>query len=110
MAELSHARGIDMRILLIPELHLQTAGDHPFADVRVQVMDAVAASAVPVLDLAPAFDGLEPSSLWVSASDAHPNARAHEIMARHIHAEWGPAVIERVREKSPRRGQDAALD
>ena len=35
--------------------------------------------------LAPAFAGERPESLWVSLDDAHPNAKAHGIIAQGIY-------------------------
>ena len=37
-----------------------------------------------VLDLTPAFAGIDPSSLWVSPGDAHPNARGHAIIGDYL--------------------------
>jgi hypothetical protein len=37
---------------------------------------------IPVRDLTPYFQGeTEPQSLWVSRDDAHPNGRAHGLIA-----------------------------
>jgi hypothetical protein len=37
-----------------------------------------------VIDLAPRFrDVDDPHALWVSLDDAHPNARAHRMIADH---------------------------
>ena len=38
-----------------------------------------------VVDLLPAFAGIDPRSLWVSPGDAHANARAHEIIGRTLY-------------------------
>jgi len=45
-------------------------------------MDFLRANGIRALDLAPAFanEG-DTHSLWVSLDDAHPNARAHRLIA-----------------------------
>jgi hypothetical protein len=42
---------------------------------------------IPVLDLAPAFAGMDTESLRVHPTDHHPNGKAHAIAARAI-ADW----------------------
>jgi hypothetical protein len=80
LREQSRARGFDMRVVLLPELHELV--DYPFAREHALVADFLRANGIPVLDLAPLFrDQQQPQTLWVSRDDAHPNARAHRLIA-----------------------------
>ena len=71
-------------VVLIPELHAADA-NYPFQRVHDIVAAAAKKEGIPVLDLVPPFAGVEPSSVWVSRGDAHPNARGHALMARAIY-------------------------
>jgi lysophospholipase L1-like esterase len=44
-------------------------------------------------DLLPSFQGQEPTSLWVSLEDHHPNAAGHAIIARGILESCGPILL-----------------
>jgi hypothetical protein len=61
--------------------------DYPLQPCHDQVMRMARDAGMPVLDLAPAFRGMNADSLHVHPLDHHPNARAHEIAARAI-ADW----------------------
>ncbi len=80
LIEVCRSQGVDLRVVLLPELHeLQ---DYPFAREYRRVADFLRTRGVPVLDTTPAFaDVAEPQSLWVSRDDAHPNAAAHRRIA-----------------------------
>ena len=72
--------GFDLRVVLLPELH--DLARYPFGKEHAQVLAHLAALDIPALDLAPRLAGVEdPHSLWVSLDDAHPNARAHRLIA-----------------------------
>jgi len=76
----SRENGFDLRVVLLPELH--DLGDYPFAREHALVTGFLAEIGVPALDLAPAFrDQRDAMSLWVSRDDAHPNGRAHALIA-----------------------------
>ena len=76
----SRARGFALAVVLLPELHELV--DYTFRKEHAIVMDFLRANGIRALDLAPAFanEG-DPHSLWVSLDDAHPNARAHRLIA-----------------------------
>ena len=84
LIDVCQREGIRLRVVLLPELHFPN-GQYPFADVHRAVASIVVESNVPVLDLQNSFKGHEPRSLWVSLGDAHPNAKAMEIIAHEIH-------------------------
>jgi lysophospholipase L1-like esterase len=81
LADACRERGIALQAVLLPELH--ELGDYPFAEQHRLVMEALREQGIPALDLAPLFPDVDPPErLWVARDDAHPNARAHEIIAR----------------------------
>lgn len=76
----SRARGFDLAVVLLPELHELV--DYTFRKEHEIVMSFLRANGIRALDLAPAFaNERDPHSLWVSLDDAHPNARAHRLIA-----------------------------
>ncbi len=80
LAALCRERGIGLRVVLLPEFHELV--DYPFEDAHEKVVRVLREENVPVLDLAPAFaDQRDTHSLWVSLDDAHPNAKAHRLIA-----------------------------
>jgi lysophospholipase L1-like esterase len=75
-------RGLDLRVVLLPELH--QLRDYTFAKEHALITSFLRENDIPVLDLAPLFRNEEnPRTLWVSSDDAHPNARAHRLIAEH---------------------------
>jgi len=78
--DLSAKHGFALSVVLLPELH--ELREYPFTAEHAKVMSFLSELGVPALDLAPRFRGEEnPQSLWVSRDDAHPNARAHALIA-----------------------------
>ena len=58
--------------------------DYSFAREHALITDFLNETDIPVLDLAPFFrDERDPHALWVSLDDAHPNARAHGLIAKY---------------------------
>jgi len=82
LKELSLENGFDLKVVLLPELHELV--DYTFEEEHALVSDFLRAHAISHLDLAPFFrDQREPQALWVSRDDAHPNARAHQLIAKY---------------------------
>lgn len=84
LAAICRTRGIRLIISNIPEL--RELAPYPFADVALKLRAAAAANGIEYVDLLPAVEAEKPESLWVTAPDPHPNARAHALMARHLAA------------------------
>lgn len=84
LAGLSRQAGVTLAIALIPELHAPN-DQYPFRRAHELVAEVARREQVPVIDLLPAFHGVEPRSLWVSPGDAHPNERAHAIIGRALY-------------------------
>jgi len=82
LKELSHKHGFDFRVVILPELHELV--DYAFAKEHGLLADFFDKNDITFLDLAPFFqDQHEPYSLWVAMDDAHPNARAHSLVAKY---------------------------
>lgn len=80
LAEACRTAGIDLRVVLLPELH--ELDEYPFASEYRLVADFLRGEGIPVLDVTPAFaDVTDAPSLWVAYDDAHPNAEAHRRIA-----------------------------
>ena len=77
-------RGIPVVAIQLPELH-NPGKNYPFQAIHTAVRDAIEPQGAVCIDLASAFEGHEPASLWVSPGDPHPNAKAHRIFAETVH-------------------------
>lgn len=86
------SRRLDAQLIVfnIPELH--ELKPYPFADIAASIRTAVEEQNVRFVDLLPMVEDLEPSSLWVTVPDPHPNAKAHAAFARGITAEIDAAL------------------
>ena len=92
LLESARAQNVPVVFAHIPELH--SFEDHPFPQVHSLVEDRVlVGSDACYADLLPAFRGHEPTDLWVSMEDHHPNAAGHGIIARGILESCGPVLL-----------------
>jgi lysophospholipase L1-like esterase len=66
--------------VVLPEFH-GFDPDGPFRDVYALVEERARAAGARVVDVTGAFDGVDPSTVWVAANDVHPNAKGHRIIA-----------------------------
>lgn len=81
LAALSGPDDFALVMALLPELHA-VGPAYGFAAIHDRVARAAREAGFrTVLDLAPAFSDEPPESLWVSMDDAHPNEKAHAIIA-----------------------------
>jgi lysophospholipase L1-like esterase len=74
--------GIALVVVSLPELH--ELKPYPFAKITEAVRRVAEENGVPFLDLLPAIEDLDPKSLWVSPTDAHPNSIADQAFAESI--------------------------
>jgi len=74
--------GCSFSVAVFPFLHSST-GDR-FDLVRRQITDACRQDGIVAIDLAEAFDGRRAEKLTVNAFDAHPNERAHQLVAEFL--------------------------
>lgn len=72
--------GAKLIVFNIPEL--RELKPYPFGDITAKVRTVVEKDGVPFIDLLPTVENLEPSSLWVTVPDPHPNAKAATSFAR----------------------------
>jgi lysophospholipase L1-like esterase len=82
LASVSRDEGTPLVLALLPELHA-VGPEYGFADIHEKVIGAGREAGIElIVDLAPHFaDEQDPASLWVNPDDAHPNCRAHEVLA-----------------------------
>jgi lysophospholipase L1-like esterase len=84
LAAVCRERGIPLLVVNYPELH--ELDPYPFSRETGLVRAEADRHGLPFLDLLPAVRGVRPESLWVTPTDAHPNATAAERFAALIHA------------------------
>jgi lysophospholipase L1-like esterase len=105
----AYCRENDIKLLIVnyPELH--QLRDYPFAQVTAGVAAAAKANDVPFLDLLPTIEDLQPASLWVSPTDAHPNRTANERYAQAISDKLLQEFPEVYHDHAPSGDQSAGL-
>lgn len=74
-ADTAKQTGATLLVFHLPEL--RELKPYAFPDVTDKVRKVVEAQGTPFIDLLPTIENLEPSSLWVTVPDPHPNARAN---------------------------------
>ena len=81
--ELTSTRNIQIVLVIFPELYELTE-DYPFKHIHEHVYQFAKSLGIPTLDLLEVFLGHDAATLWVHATDHHPNAYAHKIAAHAI--------------------------
>jgi len=85
MGGMCRERGVPLVVAIFPLFGNPLDDRYPFADVHAKVAQAAAEAGARVVDLLPAFRGLDGALLVVNgADDEHPNEIAHRIAARAI--------------------------
>ncbi len=85
LVEASKRDGFTLALVMLPELHA-VGETYGFQDINDKVRAAAIEAGVEnILDLAMRFKREAPESLWVSPDDAHPNEKAHAIIAQGIY-------------------------
>jgi lysophospholipase L1-like esterase len=84
LAAIARDRGIPVLLIIYPFLG-QLDDTHPFRESHALIARTASGYGMGVVDLLPYFTGREPSGLWVSQKDSHPNASANAIAARGIY-------------------------
>ena len=101
MGGMCRERGVPLVVAIFPLFGNPLDARYPFADVHAKVAQAAAEAGAKVVDLLPAFRGLDGALLVVNgADDEHPNEIAHRIAAR--------AIAQAVDEVVPRPASGAA--
>jgi hypothetical protein len=76
------ARDLDAELVVFNIPELRELKPYPFGDITAKVQKVVEGERVPFVDLLPTVEDLEPSSLWVTVPDPHPNAKADSAFTR----------------------------
>jgi len=63
--------------------------DYPFSSVTAAIAQISAEEGAPFVDLLPSVQDKHPPSMWVSSTDAHPNALANTEYAKTLRRELG---------------------
>jgi hypothetical protein len=97
LSENVRADGAQLLAVMLPEL--REINDHyPFDRETRKIKDILESERTPVVDLIDGLRGHGPeSSLWVTALDPHPSAKAHALIA----AQLLPLVRDRARNTQP---------
>ncbi len=85
LIDVCHKEHIDLRFLLIPELHTLKP-NYEFETVNDKIRAIAKGANVPVIDLLDGCSGQNAPSLWVSPADDHPNDLACELFAKQLYA------------------------
>ncbi len=78
--QLCHENDIDFRVALLP-MPRHGKGDYDPALVHDRVADFFESRSVPVVNLLPCIEGIDPAELVVNNRDYHPNERANALFA-----------------------------
>lgn len=75
-------RGIELRVIILPELH--NPKDYPFKREHEKLSGFLRENNIAHHDLLQNFQSIDdPKELWVALDDAHPNAKAHALIAKY---------------------------
>lgn len=92
LAELCHEQNIPLVIVDYPEL--RELSPYPFNDVSEKIADVATRIEAPYYSLLPAIQDQEPSALWVTAPDPHPNSYAAGLFTDYLSPRLLPLVNE----------------
>ncbi len=80
--EICHAQGIDLQVVILPELH--DLKNYPFKEEHKKLTTFLQQNGIPSVDLIHSFSTeTNPVRLWVARDDAHPNRLAHKMIAEY---------------------------
>ncbi len=84
---------IPMLLVIIPDFYWPFDDKYPFTEIHKTVASWGEEMKVETLDLWPYFKGMDHKKLWIEG-DGHPNAEAHELIAKQIAARLKPMLDE----------------
>lgn len=87
-AQVAKESGAKLIVFHVPEL--RELKPYPFQDVTDKVRAEVERTGTPFIDLLPVIENLDPSSLWVTVPDPHPNGKAEIALAKGMM----PSIVE----------------
>jgi hypothetical protein len=92
MKRLAAERGIELVVMVIPAMAKFSDAAYPIKEYHQAVAGFCRANGIKVLDLLPAFWGGDGTRYWISATDGHPNAQGHQIIAEALAAYLAPLL------------------
>ncbi|MCB2108318.1 MAG: SGNH/GDSL hydrolase family protein [Rhodobacteraceae bacterium] len=90
LADQCRARGIPLVMVNLPEL--RELAPYPFTEVNRMVEAAAQDAGVAYIDMLPVLANEQPSTLWVTVPDPHPNAKAHALIGHALADDLEPYV------------------
>jgi lysophospholipase L1-like esterase len=100
LKRLCDEQNIRLALMIIPAMTKFEEGAYPIKPYHEAVSRFCTASSIASLDLLPSFWGMDGTKMWISATDGHPNARAHQIMAEALATFLRPIVLETARRQN----------
>jgi hypothetical protein len=88
------ARELDAKLIVFNIPELRELKPYPFTDVTTKVQKVVEDQGLRFVDLLPTVENIEPSTLWVTAPDPHPNGKADAAFARGMVQELKPVLAD----------------
>lgn len=83
LVQISKENEFKLKLVILPELH--NLKDYPFFPEHKMVMELANRLEIPAIDLTDNFNKeVDPMVYWVAPDDAHPNDKAHRIIADSI--------------------------
>ncbi len=90
IAKACKLEGIPFHLAIFPML--LDLDDYEFFDVEEEISRFAQSNDIPVFSLTPGFLGKHDRSLWVSATNQHPNAEGHRIAAETLYPHLRAAI------------------
>lgn len=84
MKRLTDERRIELVLMIIPAMAKFSEATYPVQEYHQAVAAFCGAHGIKCLDLLPDFWGQDGTRFWISATDGHPNAEGHRIMAESL--------------------------
>jgi lysophospholipase L1-like esterase len=81
MKSLTAERGIELVVMIIPAMTKFSDATYPIKEYHQAVAAFCREHGIKVLDLLPAFWGIDGTQFWISSTDGHPNARGQRLIA-----------------------------
>jgi lysophospholipase L1-like esterase len=94
MKRLTAERGVELVVMIVPAMAQFDDATYPIKEYHQAVATFCRENGIRVLDLLPAFWGLDGTRLWIHATDGHPNAEGQRIIARSLAEFLAPLIQE----------------
>jgi lysophospholipase L1-like esterase len=96
LAGSTRSNGAKLLVAILPELHQINGDSYPFRAAHQKIEAVLASQNVPVVELIDGLKGHGPEeTLWVTALDDHPNAKANDLISDQL-KQWVLANISRL--------------